>query len=276
MTIVNNINQLFKDTVWFFSNIIEKRDLIRELVKRDLRSQYANSYAGAAWVILEPLFFIGILWFVFTVGLGRGKIANVPFIVFLSTGTICWQFFASAFSTNTNIIKKYSFLVKKVNFPLSILPVARIFADLFPHIVLITIAVIIAAANHISPSFYLLQVFYYLIAMCFLVLGLGWLTSALNVFVSDVSKIVRVLVQFGFWLSPIIWDYRILREEYQTILKLNPMFYILEGYRDSILYNIPFWEKPLLGLYYWCFTAFVLLLGAIVFKRLRPHFASVV
>jgi lipopolysaccharide transport system permease protein/teichoic acid transport system permease protein len=231
---------------------------------------------GAAWVILEPLFFIGILWFVFSVGFRRGRMNGIPFVVFLSSGLICWQYFSSTFMTNTNIIKRYSFLVKKVNFTLSILPVVRIFVDFFPHILLVMIVIIIASLNHIYPTLYLLQILYYFTAMFFLLLGLGWLTSALNVFVGDIGKIVKVLVQFGFWVTPIIWDYRPLSPKYQLILKLNPMFYIVEGYRDSIIYNVPFWEKPLLTLYFWGFTSFILLMGAIVFKRLRPHFASVI
>ncbi len=276
MTIFSKINQFYKDIVWFLGSVIEKRDLIIELVKRDIKSQYANSYMGAAWVIAEPLFFICILWFVYSVGLRGGKIGNTPFIVFLSSGLICWQYFSSTFSTNTNIIKRYSFLVKKINFTLSILPVVKIFVDFLPHILLVTIVVIIASLNHIYPSLFLLQILYYLCAMFFLLLGLGWLTSALNVFASDVGNIVRVSVHFGFWVTPIIWDYHTLRSEYQIILKLNPMFYIVEGYRDSIIYNIPFWEKPFLTLYFWCVTGFILFLGAIVFKRLRPHFASVI
>ncbi len=276
MKVFNKINQLYKDTVWFFRSVIEKRDLIFELVKRDLKSQYATSYIGALWVILEPLFFICILWLVFSVGLRGGKTGNIPFVVFLSSGLICWQYFSIIFSSNTNIIKRYSFLVKKVNVALSILPVVKILVDLLPHILLVTVVVIIASLSSFYPSLYLLQILYYLFAMFLLLLGLGWLTSALNVFVSDVDKIVKVLVQFGFWVTPIIWDYHSLKPQYQIILKLNPVFYIVEGYRDSIIYSIPFWEKPLWAIYFWCITVFILLLGAIVFKRLRPHFASVI
>jgi len=248
-----------------------------ELSKRELKTKYTGSYLGPAWLFLEPICFICILWFVFTIGFrGGGTVGDVPFIVFLSTGIVCWNYFSENFSANTGLVKQYSFLLTQTDVALSILPIVKIISSLVAHGALILFVVIITAVNKIYPTFYLLQIFYYTVPMMALLLGLGWFTSALNVFVNDVAMLVNVLVQFGFWLTPILWNYEMAGPKYLPIIKLNPMFYIIQGYRDCIFNKIGFWEKPLGTLYYWAFTAVILLLGALVFKRLRPHFAAVV
>jgi lipopolysaccharide transport system permease protein/teichoic acid transport system permease protein len=109
----------------------------------------------------------------------------------------------------------------------------------------------------------------------FLVLGLTWLTSSIVVFFRDLGQIIAMVVQFGFWLTPIFWSMKILPEEYHTMIQYNPAYYIVEGYRDSLIYNTWFWEKPELTIQYWVITAIFFFLGAVVFRKLRPHFADV-
>jgi lipopolysaccharide transport system permease protein/teichoic acid transport system permease protein len=124
-------------------------------------------------------------------------------------------------------------------------------------------------------SIYWLQAFYYFAAMCVLALGVSWITSSVNIFARDTSQIVTVVMQIGFWSTPIFWDLSIMPEKVQAILKLNPMFYIVQGYRESFLYFVPFWHHPAMTLYFWGVTLFVFALGATIFLRLRPHFADV-
>jgi ABC-type polysaccharide/polyol phosphate export permease len=126
------------------------------------------------------------------------------------------------------------------------------------------------------PGVYTLQLIYYLAAMFFLLLGLGWITSSTSIFVQDVSNIVMIITQFGFWLTPIIWNITRIPEKYRWIIKLNPMCYIVNGYRDSLIYKIPFWSKPYETIYFWFFTLMVLLIGVVVFRRLKPHFGEVI
>ena len=111
--------------------------------------------------------------------------------------------------------------------------------------------------------------------MTLLLLGLGWLTSALKIFVKDVGEIIGVVIQFGFWLTPIFWSINTIPENYQSLIKLNPMFFIIDGYRNALIHKIWFWEDMSLASYFIVFTIGTLIFGAIVFKRLRPHFGDV-
>jgi ABC-type polysaccharide/polyol phosphate export permease len=86
---------------------------------------------------------------------------------------------------------------------------------------------------------------------------------------------VNILLQFGMWITPIMWDYHLFGESMLKYLKLNPFFYISEGYRDSMLNHVWFWEKPVLTLYFWLVALLIFAIGTALFKRLRPHFADV-
>ena len=100
-----SIAMLISDIKWFVGSLFKKKDLILELSKRELKTKYTGSYLGPAWLFLEPICFIGILWFVFTIGFrGGGTVGDVPFIVFLSTGIVCWGYFSENFSANTGFI----------------------------------------------------------------------------------------------------------------------------------------------------------------------------
>ena len=109
-----------------------------------------------------------------------------------------------------------------------------------------------------------------------LALALGRITATLTVFARDINNVVGVLVQFGFWLTPIFWDIRAIPESLHIIFKINPVYYITEGYRDTFVYGIAFWQKPGLTLYFWAFVIVLVLLGNIIFKRLRPHLADLI
>lgn len=266
---------MIKSTYYFFHDIIDKRYIIYELVKRDLQQQYMGSYLGAVWLFLQPLVFISILYAVFTLGFRTGVSEEMPFSIYLVTGMVAWLHFSTNFSANTRAISAYSFLVKKVDFRLSILPIVKMAGSLVPHTFLVFVAIGMAWFQGYPPTLYTLQIVYYLIAMSALLLGLGWMTSSASIFVKDVTKIVAIFIQFGFWLTPIFWNISMVPEKHRWIIELNPMYYIITGYRDSIVGHVPFWERSG-AIYFWVFTLVSLYIGINIYRRLKPHFAEVI
>lgn len=269
---------IIKEFAGFLSEIYEKRYLIYELVKRDFMSRYMGSVLGLVWAIMQPLLMNAIMWFVFTFGFkaGAGPM-GIPFICYLFTGMLAWNFFSESLINSTYVITEYSFLVKKINFRLSILPIVKLLSAGIISMIFLGIVILILIFNGVYPSWWWFQFIYYMGSMMLLSLGLSWITSAMNVFVKDVAYVVSILIQFGFWMTPIFWDVAVLPEKWRIIIKLNPMAYIVNGYRDSFLLHKPFWQGDLFSLgWFWGFTALSLLVGIIVFKRLRPHFADVI
>ncbi len=266
---------LLKQFFNFFSDTLKSRKLMFELAKKDFRAKYLGSYLGILWAFVQPTITILIFWFVFQVGFKSVPVDNFPFILWLLCGMVPWFFFSEAINSATNAVIENSYLVKKVVFRVSILPIIKIISSLFIHLFFIVFLFFMFIFYGYKPSIYNFQVIYYLAATVILVLGTSWLTSSLVVFLKDVGQIVGMLLQFGFWMTPIFWSLKIVPERYQSILKLNPVYYLVEGYRDSLIYHTWFWEHRYLTLYFWFIAITMFITGAIAFKRLRPHFADV-
>jgi ABC-type polysaccharide/polyol phosphate export permease len=145
----------------------------------------------------------------------------------------------------------------------------------FVHIFFIIIIFIMLLIYKYPISIYNFQVIYYFIAMSALLLGLSWITSSIIVFFKDLGQIIGILLQFGFWLTPIFWSYSIMPTKYQYLLKLNPLYYIIQGYRNSFIDHVWFWQNYNQTTNFWIITTSLFIIGVLIFKRLRPHFADV-
>ena len=259
----------------FFISIIKNKRLLWSLTKNDFKQKYIGNFLGVFWAFIQPTATVLIFWFVFQVGFKSQPIDNFPFILWLVSGMFPWFYFAEALSSGTNSIVANSFLVKKVVFRVSLLPIIPIFSAFIVHIFFIFFMFAMFMYYGYSPSVYWVQIIYYLFAVSVLLLGLSWLTSSIVVFFKDIGQMVAMFIQFGFWLTPIFWSMKMVPEQYYWIIKLNPMVYIIEGYRNSMVYHKWFWEDMNMTMYYWIVTAFIFVLGAFTFKKLRPHFADV-
>ena len=255
--------------------IIQNRKLLWQMTKRDFRQRYLGSYLGILWAFIQPAITVLIFWFVFQVVFKAMPVDNFPFILWLVCGMFPWFFFSESVQSAATSILESAFLVKKIVFRVELLPIVKIASALIVHIFFVAVLFLMFAAYGYSISIYNLQIIYYFFAMMCLALGISWLTSSLTVFLRDVGQFVSMIMQFGFWATPIFWSLKIVPAEFATILKFNPAYYFVEGYRQSFIYHEWFWEHYNLTAYYWAVTLFVMFVGAICFKKLRPHFADV-
>ncbi len=266
---------MIRNFINFLLDLYRNRGLILQLTIRDFKSRYLGSYLGLIWAFIQPLITILIFWFVFELGFKSAPVGDFPFILWLMTGIIPWFFISESLATGTGSVVENSYLVKKIVFRVSMLPVIKLLSALVVHVFFVLVIFLVFIAYRIYPGIHSLQVVYYSFSVIVLLLGLTWLTSALMVFLKDIGQIISIIIQFGFWLTPIFWSLQIVPEKYHIFLKLNPIYYIIQGYRDCFIHNVWFWEHPLYTIYYWLFTLVVFVLGALVFTRLRPHFADV-
>lgn len=256
-------------------NISRGWKIAYELAKKDLKSRYLGSYLGFMWAFIQPLINILIFWFVFQIGFKSAPIDKFPFILWLVTGMIPWFFFSDSLLGGTNSVLDHAYLVKKVVFQVSIIPVIRIMAALFIHLFFIAFLILLFWVYGYQPNPYNLQILYYSVAMVILVLALSLITSSLIIFFRDFGQIVAMLLQFGFWLTPIMWSFKMLPAKYIVFFKLNPVYYLVEGYRDSFIYHQWFWEHLNLTLGFWLITLTLFVIGVQLFRKLKPHFADV-
>lgn len=259
--------------------IIQKRRLIWDLSKADFRKRFVGSYFGVVWMFVQPMVTVLIYFFIFQIGFKNPPpVPGAPYVVWLVPGIVPWFFYSETLNCVTGCLQEYHYLVKKVVFRVEILPVIKLISCLIVHGFFILIMLIMYACYRRAPMLTWIQILYYSFAASMLALGIGYLTSAVNVFFKDMAQIVSICLQFGMWLTPIMYDEAIFTDNapwVATLLRLNPFYYISSGYRDSMLTGNWFWEKPRLTIYFWAVTVIVGLAGLRVFKRLRPHFSDV-
>ena len=266
---------MIKSFFYFIRLIFLQKHMIVSMAKREVATQYVGSLLGFIWTFINPLVLIFVFWVVFSVGFKVKPTNNVPFVVWLTAGMAAWFIFAEIVNGSAGAVVSNAHLIKKTLFQSQILPVVKIASCLVTHSVFLLVLIGLIVFQKMPFSFYYLQFLYYLLGMCVFALGFGWTVSALNVFVRDVGQIVAVIIQVGFWATPILWDISIMPLKVQMIFKLNPMFYIVQGYRESFIYFSPFWRHPYQTLYFWVVAIIVLVTGALIFKKLKPQFADV-
>lgn len=261
--------------------LYQNRRLIWKLAKSDFKKRYAGSYMGAFWAMVQPVITVAVYWVVFVIifpnrtGYASGGVEGVPYILFLTAGLVPWFYFSEALTSAMVSLLEYNYLVKKVVFKISILPIIKIIAATFIHAFFVLVLLIVAALNGYYPSLYTLQVFYYSFCMFVFVLALSYTTCSVVIFFRDLQSIVNIFLQVGMWATPVLWNINDFPMKLQMIVKINPLVYIVEGYRSAVYGKQWFWEDFYSTVYFWIITVVLFGIGALIFKKLKIHFADI-
>jgi len=272
---------LFQDRVLALPvELYQNRRLIWRLSRNDFKKRYAGSYLGTIWAMVPPIVTVAMYWVVFDRIFGSGPQVTytggeVPYVLFLTAGLVPWFFFSDAVMGGMTSLMEYNYLVKKVVFKVSILPIIKVTAAMFVHIGFSVVLVLIAAFYGYTPTVYTLQLFYYTFCEYVFILGLSYATCAIVLFFRDLQNLISIIMQVGMWATPILWNINTLREKYKPFIKLNPMTYIVEGYRSAVYEQQWFWEHFYSSTYFWIVTALLFVVSALIFKKLKPMFADV-
>lgn len=259
----------------YVKDILKNRKLIASLAKADFHQKYFGNNLGFAWAFIQPMATIVIMWFVFEVGFKSTPINNVPFILWLSCGMLPWFLFTDSLNQGLNSVCGNSFLVKKIVFNTRLLPVISLISPLIIHLFFLLFLCGMFLFYGYDISGFWLQTIYYSFCLFALALGVSLITSAIVVFVKDVGPVVNLIIQFGFWLTPVFWSVNIVPEKYKALIKLNPVVYVIEGYRNSFIYHKLIIDDVYSAMYFWGVTMALYLFGCKVFKKLSHHFADV-
>lgn len=255
--------------------IFHDKKMIWKMAKNDFKQKYAGASLGITWAFLQPLMTILVFWFVFQIGFRNSPVSDAPFALWLTCGFIPWFFFQDAWISITYVLGEYNYLVKKMAFKMEYLPIIKILSSFFVHIAFLIFLIIFAALYGYKPTLSLLQLPYYTLCLVGITLALGFLTAAINVFFKDMGQLLGIILQFGMWLTPIMWDYHTLPTFLKVLFKINPMFYIVEGYRDCFIYHKNIWDHPDTTIIFWLLFLLLTRTGIRLFINLKPHFADI-
>ena len=260
------------------------RELTVNLVRRDLKVRHRGTFLGMLWSLTTPLLIVGLYWFIFTYivqaspaqDVARPDGHAVPFAVYFFCGLTLWNLFANSVGASTGSVVGAGYLLNKVYFPRSILPLSTVLSAAvtfgFELAVLLTMTVVLVGL----PSFYVLWVPVLLAVVLVMAFGAALILSTLTVFLRDVAHFVGVFIQLWFWGTPIIYSlgYVSSRPALVRLLEINPMTGVVVSFRNVLLLG----HGPDMRLlaYDGVVAVVLLCIGTAVFARWQRVFSEIV
>ncbi|MFD0827014.1 ABC transporter permease [Neobacillus sp. M.A.Huq-85] len=258
--------------------------LILRLSAFEMKSANTNNYLGRLWEVLNPSIQLAIYWFIFGLTVRGGQEVvmenkiHVPFFIWMVTGMIVWFFVNPTISAASRSIYSRIQLISKMNFPMSAIPSFVIMANFYTHVMLVAVVTIILQFTKFKLSIYFIQLPYFMISTLIFLLALALVTSTLSTIVRDVQQIVQSILKMLLYLTPLLWhtDHIWVKGvDLAFLLKLNPLYYLVEGYRAALLgttwYPV---EYAQLTLYFWILTLVLLMIGSALHLKFRNRFVD--
>ena len=252
-----------------FRNLYKYRELLKTNVKKEIRGKYKNSFLGVLWSFLNPLLQIIVYAVVFQVIL---KNPQENYAIFLCCGLIPWTFFSSTVTRSAFTMIENGNIIKKVYFPREILPISIVTSEAVNFMISTIIILGFVIFGGLGISKYILLYPLVLLAQYLLLIGISLIISSISVYVRDLQHLIGVAMQLLFYATPIVYASETIPDNFKWILYLNPMTYIINGYRD-IFYNqrmIDIVSTLLLII----ISIVLCIIGYIVFNKLQKGFAE--
>ena len=260
----------FLKTVW------KNKKIIGQLGRNDFRNRFANTSLGSIWGFLQPFIFMATYAIVFQFILKTGSAGNDPYVVWFMPGMAMWQTIMDTTMSASTSIMNYSYLVKKVVFPLDIIPMISIVSSGFVGIFLFTIAIIIGCIFKYIPNF--LQIIYIIIAAYVFLISFTRFTSAVTTLVPDFGNLLTIAMQLFFWFTPVVWNMSMIQNHalILKVMKCMPFNYLVTGFRDSFIEgNIITESNYIYTIAFWIITLMLFVWGNHVFNKNKKDFADV-
>lgn len=248
---------------------IHQRDLILELVSRDMKLRYKRSVLGLLWSLLNPLAYLLVFTFLFR----RVVPLDIPnYPLFALTGVLAWSWFSSSLGGATASVTQGREFVHQPGFPLAILPAATILANMVHYLIALSLLLVVLLLQGGWLSYTVLALPLVIALQFSLTLALAYVFATLNVRYRDTAHLLSVALMLGFFLTPVFYRARQVPEAFQPIYRLNPMMHMIQCYRDIIIQGT--WPDGKVLLLLTVTTAALLWVGYRVFKRASYDFAE--
>ena len=260
----------------FLHNLIERRNLLFQLVRRDFEQRFIGSAAGWLWGVIHPLVLLASWTFVFEwclkIRLGPGEVTqNYP--LYLFCGFLPWLLFQDTVQRSASCLVEHRNLVTKTVFPAEVAPVSIFLSSLVSHLIALAMVIIAVAvwAKHFSVMILFLPVYMFFLGL--FAIGVGWVVASLNVYLRDTAQVLSVVLTCWFWLTPIFITEEQFPQKVRFLITANPLAYLVRAYRERLLsYRLPGMEELAVVAAY-AVAAFVL--GGLFFRHLKRGFADV-
>lgn len=222
------------------------RSFILGSVKREFQAKYLNSLLGATWSIIQPLAMILVYTVIFS-QIMKARLPGVESVfgysIYLCAGIIMWGYFADIVGRGQNLFIENANLLKKLSFPRFCLPITLILSATLNFAIIFVLFTLFLLITDTFPGWSFLGLFPVLAIQVLFALGLGMVLGVLNVFFRDVGQLFSVVLQFWFWMTPIIYPLSILPPVAQQLMSYNPMARLIGSYQQVLVHGQwPVWS----------------------------------
>lgn len=252
-----------------FKNLYEYRELLKTSVLKDIRGKYKNSFLGVLWSFLNPLLQIAVYAFVFDKILGAGE---PNYAVFICCGLIPWTFFSAAISRSSFTMIENGNILKKVFFPREILPISVISAEAVNFIISSIIIVAFVLFSGLGFSWHWIFYPFLLLVLYLFLIAISFFVSSITVYFRDLQHFIGVFLQLLFYATPIAYASSRVPESFSWVIKLNPVAYVIDGFRSIFIYHTTPELLPLLAII--GVSLLLCIIGYLVFSKLQKGFAE--
>lgn len=268
---------MFKSIKYVFSENFHNLYRIYSIAKYELLADMRDSKFGIFWNFASPAVQVLTYWLIFGIAWDKQPIDGVPYLAWLIVGYSLWSFINPCLTGGCNAIFSKTSVITKMRFPVSILPATVCAKNFFNHLCMMVIVFVVILCFGYTPNVYWLQLIYYAFCAFVFAEGVSLILSVLNMIWRDIRKLVVSLIRMLMYFSPVIWECELsdstqFASIVNFILKLNPCYYVINGYRDCFFYKEAFWEHPELTLYFWCFVIVLYLIGCPLMYKFRKKF----
>lgn len=252
-----------------FKNLYEYRELLKSSIKKDVGGKYKNSVLGVLWSFLYPLLQIAVYAIVFPL-IMRSNMEN--YTVFVCCGLIPWNFFSTAISRSSFTMIENGNILKKVYFPREILPISVVTSEAVNFVISTIIILAFVLGTGMGLTWYVIFYPVILLIQYILLIGISLFVSSITVYFRDLQHFIGIALQLLFYATPIVYATNIIPESYQWILRLNPMTFIIDGYRSIFFYQ----QQPdFISLGITLLVSLILcVVGYLLFSKLQKRFAE--
>ncbi|MBJ7670858.1 MAG: ABC transporter permease [Weissella confusa] len=255
---------------------IEHLGMTVRLAIYDTQARNAHKYLGTLWEILDPLFQVLIYAVIFGGGFNtRAPVEGMPYFIWMSVGFSAWYLVNQGFSDTIRSMQDQIFMVRNVKFPVSILPSIRV-VQVFPAVASISVvaAIGMALTGHFHPSLYWLQIFYYGAAALIMLFFLGIFSATINILIPDYDMLIRQVLRLTFFMSGILFQ-PVKGSFFNNMIyystKVNPFYYIVNGWRETFLYQRWFWDSPQMMAMFWLELALFAIIGSHLYLKFKDQ-----
>ncbi len=261
---------------YVLTELLQNKYRIYSISKYEILAELRDTNLGLFWKFFHPLIRVLTYWFAFGFIYNRKDVDGIPYIAWMLAGMIVWFFISPCITEGCSSIHKKHELITKMKFPVSILPMTMIFENLFDHgcIFLLNVLIQIICGNY--PSIYWLEVIYYIVCAIIFMYSLALVTSVLNMLARDTKKFISSIMRLLFYVTPIFWCIdRLGRSSVpwvKEIILRNPMYYIVQGYRDAFFYHKGLLGYPTSMKWFWAITIILFCVGSTMMYKFRTRF----